>query len=88
MPGLHRSLRLLQISSGMRYLGALPERSQKTLSGTAPGRSYLTDHFLWAFAKEHNIFIGAINLETTPPSGISDLAVLGKAGDLLPQLLD
>jgi NAD-dependent deacetylase len=40
-----------------------------------------------AFAKEHNAFIGEINLETTPQSGIYDVSLQGKAGDLLPQLL-
>jgi NAD-dependent protein deacetylase/lipoamidase len=40
-----------------------------------------------ALAKQHGAFVAELNLEATPQSGMYDLSVQGKAGDLLPQLL-
>jgi NAD-dependent deacetylase len=41
-----------------------------------------------AWAKQHRAFVAELNLETTPQSGIYDLALQGRAGELLPQLLE
>jgi NAD-dependent SIR2 family protein deacetylase len=41
-----------------------------------------------AWAKQHCAFVAELNLETTPQSGIYDLALQGRAGELLPQLLE
>ncbi len=41
-----------------------------------------------ALAKQHGAFVAELNLEATPQSGIYDLSLQGKAGDLLPQLLE
>ena len=40
-----------------------------------------------ALAKGQGAFVAEVNLEATPQSGVYDLTVQGKAGDLLPQLL-
>lgn len=40
-----------------------------------------------AWAKQHGAFVAELNLEATPQSGVYDLSVQGKAGELLPQLL-
>jgi NAD-dependent deacetylase len=41
-----------------------------------------------AWAKQHGAFVAELNLDTTPQSGIYDLALQGRAGELLPQLLE
>jgi NAD-dependent deacetylase len=41
-----------------------------------------------AWAKQHGAFVAELNLEATPQSGIYDLALQGRAGELLPQLLE
>jgi NAD-dependent deacetylase len=40
-----------------------------------------------SFAKQHGAFVAEVNVEATPQSGIYDLSLQGKAGELLPQLL-
>jgi NAD-dependent deacetylase len=41
-----------------------------------------------ALAKQRRAFVAELNLETTPQSGLYDLSLQGKAGELLPQLLN
>jgi NAD-dependent deacetylase len=41
-----------------------------------------------AFAKQHRAFVAEMNLETTPQSGFYDLSLQGKAGELVPLLLE
>jgi NAD-dependent deacetylase len=39
-----------------------------------------------ATARRHGAFVAEINLEPTPYTGVYDLSILGKAGEVLPQL--
>ncbi len=41
-----------------------------------------------AIAKQHGAFVAEINMETTSQSGLYDLSLQGKAGELVPQLLE
>jgi NAD-dependent deacetylase len=41
-----------------------------------------------ARAKQHGAFVAELNLEATPQSGIYDLVLQGRAGELLPLLLE